>query len=418
MSELQQPGHIEKQRFEALFRYASIGILMVNQKGDIILANSFLLDLFGYDSVFELIGKPVEVLIPGRFHHKHGDYRESYNKDPQKRPMGIGRDLFGIRKDGHEIPVEISLSSYHNEQGFFVIAFINDIVKRKTAEAQLLLQQQQLELVNRQMDELNNELEKKVMLRTHLLQETLAQLEESRDELAKALKTEKELSDMKTRFVSMASHEFRTPLSTILSSASLVAKYTQSEEQEKRDKHIHRIKTAVYNLTDILNEFLSIGKLEDGKISANMSVFDIHGLIQTICSEMQAIARGSQKIVYVHDGIRTGFLDSTLLRNVMINLLSNAIKFSSEHGIIQVYSSISDQEIVLRVTDNGIGMSKEDQQHLFERFFRGANVTNIQGTGLGLHIVSKYVELMDGQIQCDSLLEQGTTFTITFAAKS
>ena len=418
MSELQQPGHIEKQRFEALFRYASIGILMVNHKGEIILANNFLLELFGYGSVFELIGKPVEVLIPGRFHHKHGDYRENYNKDPQKRPMGIGRDLFGIRKDGREIPVEVSLSSYHNEQGFFVIAFINDIVKRKTAEAQLLLQQQQLELVNRQMDELNNELERKVMLRTHLLQETLAQLEESRDELAKALKTEKELSDMKTRFVSMASHEFRTPLSTILSSASLVAKYTQSEEQEKRDKHIHRIKTAVYNLTDILNEFLSIGKLEDGKISANMSVFDIHGLIQTICSEMQAIARGSQKIVYVHDGIRTGFLDSTLLRNVMINLLSNAIKFSNDHGIIEVYSSISDHEIVLRVTDNGIGMSTEDQQHLFERFFRGANVTNIQGTGLGLHIVSKYVELMNGQIQCDSLLEQGTTFTITFAAKS
>ncbi|MFM2360641.1 MAG: hypothetical protein RLY16_2634 [Bacteroidota bacterium] len=416
MTENNRTNHSESQRFEALFQYASIGILVANQQGEILLANNFLLDMFGYGNVFELIGKKVEVLIPTRYHHHHDSLREGYADNPQKRPMGQGRDLFGRMKDGTELPVEVSLSSYHNDQGFFVIGFVNDITKRKSAEQQLIDQQQVLETVNKQMDELNNELEQKVNLRTLQLQETLVQLEMSKDELTKALKAEKELSDMKTRFVSMASHEFRTPLSTILSSASLVAKYTQSEEQEKRDKHIHRIKTAVYNLTDILNEFLSIGKLEAGKISATYSYFNIYEMLNTITSEMQGIVRGTQQIVYQHEGQTEVLLDSTLLRNIVINLLSNAIKFSYDNGIIHIYSENLNGKVVVRVVDNGIGMSEDDQQHLFERFFRGANVTNIQGTGLGLHIVSKYVELMNGQIQCSSVLEEGTTFTITFTS--
>ena len=211
----------------------------------------------------------------------------------------------------------------------------------------------------------------------------------------------------------MASHEFRTPLSTILSSASLVGKYTETDEQAKRNKHVERIKSSVNNLTNLLNEFLSIGKMEDGKIKANNIYFNVKEMIASLCTEMEAISKPGQQIIYTHTGNEIIFLDPYLLRNVITNLLSNGIKFSPEHGIIEVSTRVSEKDIVLQVKDNGMGISNEDQEHLFERFFRGTNVTNIQGTGLGLHIVGKYIEIMEGEVEYISVVEKGTTFIIT-----
>lgn len=404
----------EQEKFEALFHFASLGIVVTNQFGDITMANSFLLGQFGYSDSSELVGKKIEVLIPSRFHGRHESHRFNYHLKPQKRPMGVGMDLFGVKQDGSEFPVEVSLSNFQNDKGSFVIAFISDITRRKQVEAEIISQKKQLELNNQRIEELNSELEQKVKKRTHQLEEILAELEASRDELTEALSKEKELSDLKSRFVSMASHEFRTPLSTILSSASLLAKYTETEEQDKRNKHIHRIKSAVNNLTDILNEFLSIGRIEDGKIVAHFNEFDIHEMVTNLCNEIQGIAKQGQYINYVHSGQRQVWLDPSLLRNILINLLSNAIKFSPEFSTITIETLVTHHRIRIMVRDNGIGISGTDQDHLFERFFRGANVTNIQGTGLGLHIVGKYIELMDGTIECSSELEKGTTFTITF----
>ncbi len=404
----------EKEKFEALFQYASMGILVANSSGDIILANNFLLSQFGYSDAAALIGKKIEQLIPQRYHPNHTGYRERFSKKPERRPMGIGKDLFAVKQDGTEFPVEISLSHYQTHEGNFAIAFIIDITKRKEIEDAVVEQKEQLAAINLKIEELNDDLERKVELRTKQLQETLQQLQQSEEELTKALSKEKELSDLKSRFVSMASHEFRTPLSTILSSASLVAKYTESSQQENRDKHIHRIKTSVNNLTDLLNEFLSIGKIEDGKIVSHFSVFNIKELLETICSEMQNLVKKGQQIVYTHSGQERINLDPGLLRNVMLNLSSNAIKFSPENGIITISSAVTADTVIITVKDCGLGISEEDQEHLFERFFRGANVTNIQGTGLGLHIVSKYIELMQGQISFTSQLEKGTEFIINF----
>ena len=264
------------------------------------------------------------------------------------------------------------------------------------------------------IEELNNGLENKVEVRTRQLQETLHQLEQSRDELKKALSKEKELGDLKSRFVSMASHEFRTPLSTILSSASLLAKYTESQEQEKRDKHINRIKSSVNNLLDILNEFLSIGRIEDGKILTRYTRFNVQEFVENICNEIRGIAKKEQQFVYIHTGKQEIELDDSLLRNIIFNLMSNAIKFTSDDGIIEVFSSMKNDIFTITIKDNGIGISEEDQQHLFERFFRASNATNIQGTGLGLHIVAKYAELMNGTISFASELEKGTSITISF----
>lgn len=403
----------EKERFEALFQFASMGILVANAKAEIVLVNNFLLSQFGYENQEELTGKKIEELIPVRYHAKHHHHTDSYNKNPKPRPMGFGKDLFALKKDGTEFPVEISLSNYAQDNERFTIAFLSDITKRKEFEFAINRQKEELEVTNKKIEELNNELEDKVELRTKQLQDTLQQLEFSKDELTKALSKEKELSDLKSRFVSMASHEFRTPLSTILSSASLVAKYVEADEQEKRNKHIHRIKSSVNNLTNLLNEFLSIGKIEDGKITANNLDFNIKEMIASLCSEIEGIARINQQINYTHTGDEVIFSDPVLLRNVVTNLLSNAIKFSPEGSIIEVCSDILKDRLVLTVKDNGLGISAVDQEHLFERFFRGTNVTNIQGTGLGLHIVAKYIEIMDGKIEFESELEKGTKFIIT-----
>lgn len=404
----------EKERFEALFEYASMGILVANQQGTIEMANGFLLSQFGYTSKEELVGKQVEMLIPARYESVHHQHRDNYIRKPERRPMGVGRDLFAVKKDGSEFPVEVSLSNYKTSEGIFIIAFIIDITKRKEIENAILLQKEELAQTNLKIEELNEGLEQKVELRTSQLQEAMKQVEASRDELTRALSKEKELGDLKSRFVSMASHEFRTPLSTILSSASLLAKYTEGNEQDKRDKHIDRIKSSVNNLTDILNEFLSIGRIEDGKIITRYIRFNVREFVENICNEIRGIAKKGQRFIYKHSGEEVIELDDSLLRNIIFNLLSNAIKFTGDDGLIELFTTVNKGKFTICVKDNGIGISGADQEHLFERFFRASNATNIQGTGLGLHIVAKYAELMNGNISFESELEKGTSFTISF----
>ncbi|MRG45330.1 PAS domain S-box protein [Chitinophaga sp. SYP-B3965] len=395
----QQRINKELQRFGALFDYASIGILVTNKEGQIVLINDFALEQFGYERE-ELLMQKIEILTPPRIHHRHVGHRERYNDNPQSRPMGIGLDLFAVKKDGTEFPVEISLSYYQNEEGAFVIAYVNNITERKKSEEKI--------------EKLNNELEQMVEERTQQLRNALEELEASKAELTVAFDKERELSELKSRFVSMASHEFRTPLSTILSSVFLLKQYEGEDDQPKRNKHIQRIVNSVTLLTDILNDFLSVGKIEEGKIQIRNSNFDVREHVGNVIQEMQGVIKASQDIAYQHAGRPEVFLDPSLLKHIVMNLLGNAIKFSNDDGVISIYTASEKEQFKLVVKDNGIGMSQEDQQHLFERFYRGANVSNIQGTGLGLSIVSKYAELMNGQISCESELEKGTTFTIIF----
>ncbi|MEO6682847.1 MAG: ATP-binding protein [Ginsengibacter sp.] len=405
----------EQEKFEAVFQNASLGILVINNRGEIILANNFLLSQFGYINADELIGKKMEILIPQRYHKNHEKDRDKFIAHPSTRPMGIGRDLFGVKKDGTEMPLEISLSSYNNDQGVFSIAFISDISARIEVQTKIKEQQLALSELNKKMEILNEDLEKKVAERTLILQKTLQKLEASKDELSKALSKEKDLSDLKSGFVSMASHEFRTPLSTILSSASLLAKYELTEEQPKRDKHIQRIKSSVINLNNILNEFLSIGKIEEGKITSHAEFFDIKDFITNLYTEMSELFKEGQKIDYTHEGETIVYLDGILFKNVLINLLSNAAKFSAENSTIYMRSSVKNKMFHFHIRDEGIGISKKDQTHLFTIFFRGLNAVNISGTGLGLHIVSKYIEMMEGTLELKSELNVGTELNLTFA---
>lgn len=250
-----------------------------------------------------------------------------------------------------------------------------------------------------------------------VMSRNVSALKKMQQDLQAALEKEKQLGELKSRFVSIASHEFRTPLSTILSSANLLERYTTSEDQPKRNRHIQYIISSVNLLTDTLNDFLSVGKIEEGKITVKPVLFDLRTLMKTIISEMKSTLKPKQKIKYLHSGNQTVFSDPSLLRHIVMNLVSNASKFSPENTTTFIKTNHTGGQLRLSVKDEGIGISKDDQKHLMERFFRGANAENIQGTGLGLHIVSKYSDLMNGTVECKSELDKGTEFIITFINK-
>ncbi len=414
-----EKSHIEsdQHQLKALFDHATEGIILTNDKGKIVLLNPAAFGLFQYDSD-ELPGQSIDILIPQRFHHSHAHDREGFYQHPSNRTMGHNRDLFARKKDGTEFPVEVSLGYYRQHNTLFVIAFIVDITQRKHNEKELLNRQRQLEKITEDMRRLNTDLEAKVEQRTHILREALQELEKSQEELSEALSKEKELGEIKSRFVSMASHEFRTPLSTILSSANLLSKYTTTEDQDKRDKHIKRTKDAVKHLNVLLEDFLSVGRLEEGRIVAEPSPFAVRDLLEEVTEEMQSLAKPGQRILCQYTGNQVLTTDKRLVKNILVNLLSNAVKFSDEGAPIQLQAeSRPGGGMTISVRDKGIGISTEDRQHLFGSFFRGANALNIEGTGLGLHIVRRYLDLLEGTISLVSTLGEGTFVTIELPEK-
>jgi len=383
---------------DAFFLFANEGVLVVDDKGEITRTNPCTERLFGYEKN-ELIGKKIEVLVPKRLAGSLTAHREKYSHNLSARSMGAGVELYGLRKDGCEFPVEISLSHYSTPEKNFSIAFVIDITTRKQAEEK--------------QKYYSTELEKQVKNRTLILEEAIEELEKTKKILKNALKKEKELNELKSRFISMTSHEFRTPLTTMMSSLSLIIKYGEKNDKENQLKHIGKIKTSINNLTDILNDFLSISKLEEGEIRNMPGDLNLKIFLSEILPEMQSMTKGGQKINLKYSGGEIVFIDKNLLKNILFNLISNAIKFSADGEPIGIAIKVLKASIIISVKDNGIGISKEDQKHLFETFFRGQNATHIQGTGLGLNIITKYAELMNGSLDFESIENKGTTFTIT-----
>ncbi len=231
--------------------------------------------------------------------------------------------------------------------------------------------------------------------------------------LAKALKVEQELNTLKSRFVSMASHEFRTPLSAILSSAILIGKQNEPGKEERREKHVARIRTHVKHLVVILNDFLSLSKLEEGKVQAKPQSFELIQFCKIMIDEIESTKKDGQTIQFKHAAVETQvFLDPKLLNHILVNLMSNALKYSDEGQEVVLELEQDGETVIFNIKDKGIGIPEQEQQHLFERFFRAENVTNIQGTGLGLHIVKQYVEMMQGYVSFSSKRGKGSTFIV------
>lgn len=400
-----------QQRLKAIIDNAVDGIISINERGIIESMNPSSLGLFGYDET-ELIGKNINVLMPEPDHSNHDQYIRNYLTTSVKKIIGIGRDVMGKRKDGSLFPFRLSISENKIGDQRLFTGIVHDLTEQKYAEEQLKEHSEQLEQrVKSRTEALGmaiRDLERQIIEREKIEKELIA----SKEETQKALQKEIQLNELKSRFVSMASHEFRTPLATILSSISLIDRYHDPENKEKRIKHINRIKSNVGNLTNILNDFLSLSKLEEGKIGNKPSEFDLFKVLLEVIEEMTSQAKDGQVIQFESEGEPNVEMDEHLLKNIIMNLISNAIKYSPMNSSIGVKVKNIDGKAFISVSDQGMGIPMEEQKHLFQRFFRANNATNIQGTGLGLSIVQKYIELMQGSIEFESKEGEGTIFSL------
>ncbi|WP_017257713.1 PAS domain-containing sensor histidine kinase [Pedobacter arcticus] len=392
---------MEKQALlNAIIENAIDGIITIDDSGLIESINPSGCRLFGYEPE-EVKGKNISVLMPEPDKSRHDGYLERYQRTRKPHIIGMGREVTGLKKNGEMFPFRLGVSEVQYQGRIIYTGFIHDLTREKSAEEQLLLYTNRLEVL--------------VEERTVELQSLIRQIQEAKEEVSISLEKERELSQLKSRFVSMASHEFRTPLSSIQLSASLIERYTQEFENPNVVKHVNKIKNAVGNLTTILNDFLSLERLEAGIITPKPEGIDLVKFSEEITEELQMVAKQNQSIIYQHTGTkRMVNIDINLLKNCIINLIANAIKYSGENTFIEFNTEITDDKYYITIKDNGIGIPVSEQKHLFEAFFRAHNTGSIPGTGLGLNIVDRYIKLMFGQIEFKSEENKGTTFTLIF----
>lgn len=407
-------------RLQAIFDAALDGIIIINSRGVILEVNQSTCTLFEY-SQEELLHQNVSILMQSHEANHHDQYIQNYHQSKIPKIIGIGREVIGMKKSGSLFPFWLAVIEVKQQDDVIFTGFIHDLSEIKNAEKDLKTLNQdlekkviertyELENVVNQLLALNKQLEDEIAIKIKIQQ----QLKDRELELENSLKKEKELGELKSRFVSMASHEFRTPLATITSSASLISRYTEHDQQSNREKHINRVKSAVTHLTGILNDFLSMNKLEEGLINTNFETFDPLELCTEVVEELNSLLKSGQSIDCFHQSaLGLVYTERKILKNTFINLISNAIKYSKDDGKIQCRLEITNTKLEFSVKDNGIGIPDEDQKHMFERFFRASNATNIEGTGLGLNIVKKYIEILNGDITFESKLYQGTTFKVT-----
>lgn len=611
--------------FNILSEGVSEGIIVVNEKQAIVATNSAARQMFGYDTD-ELEGKPLDTLIPSKYHHSHGSHVDRFIAKSEKRQMAIGRDLSGIRKNGEEFPLEAGLNPFELYGATYVMTLVIDITERKAIQDELTMKSEALDsaingititdalqndnpvvysnaafgkltgysnediigknlrflqgedreqegivemnkavkegrscevevknyrkdgsmfwseiaitpikdkagviihfiaiqddvtkrknieiershwskIFNESLNEifvfdtqslqfvnvnlgaqknmgysleelllitpvdikpdftetefrkvlvpLFEKTEEKIQFETmhqrkdgsmypvevHLQMSTLGEqevflaiilditerrnyteklekkVEERTKQLKEALAAEKELNELKTRFLSLVSHEFKTPLSSILTSITLIGKYTQTEQQEKRDKHVTTIKNKVKYLDTILNDFLSIEKLESGKINYKVERFPLSKIINEVVYNSNMLLKTGQRIQYPEniDEIIIEF-DEKTLELALSNLVHNAIKYSPEDSIIDLKVNVEKEKIILKIIDTGIGIPEEEQKHIFNRYFRAENALLTQGTGIGLNIAKQNLENLGASLEFTSKENRGSTFTVS-----
>lgn len=485
--------------FKLLSESVSEGILVVNDKQVIVAANGSAHTMFGY-SHEELIGKPLDILIPSNYRKAHSGHFKGFAKGAKKRQMGHGRNLYGCKKNGEEFPLEAGLNPLNLYGNTFIMALVTDITERKKAEEKLshwfqifneslneiyvfdaitfkfvnvnygaqvnigyTLEElknltptdikpnfdeatfkkliaplttgaepkMEFETMHERKDGTNYPVEIHLQLSnignrkvyvaiilditerkayTENLEKTVA---ERTEQLEEALAAEKELGNLKTKFLSLVSHEFKTPLSSILTSTTLLTKYTQTEQQEKRDKHLNTIKSKVKYLDNILNDFLSVERLESGKVNYNLTSFPLSKVVNEVVYNSNMLLKEGQRILYPHDidDIILTF-DEKILELALSNLAHNAIKYSPEHTNIDIRVSKDKEYFFLDIIDEGIGIPEAEQKFIFERYFRAGNALLNQGTGIGLNIAKRHIENLGGDVTFTSIENKGTEFRI------
>lgn len=402
---------INKYSFGILFESVSEGIIVVNKQQIIVASNASANRMFAYEEG-ELKGQHLDILIPQKYVHQHEGHVNNFMRYMNHRQMGSGRDLYGLRKDGSQFPVEAGLNPFELEGDHYVMAMVIDITIRKSQEKQIL--------------ELNSKLEQKIEERTEELRQTVLELEdeiikrkEAENKIKESLKKERELNELKTKFLSLVSHEFKTPLSGILTSTTLIGKYTQTEQQEKRQKHLKTIKNKVKYLNNILDDFLSVERLETGKVNYKFSTFPLSKVTNEVIYDANMLLKDGQKISYPQniDDIVLDF-DEKILELILTNLINNAIKYSPENTTIDIEAFTKENVLTLKVKDQGIGIPEKEQKYIFKRYFRAENALLNQGTGIGLNIIQSHLENLGGNINFTSKENEGSTFTVTLPLTS
>ena len=241
-------------------------------------------------------------------------------------------------------------------------------------------------------------------------------------QLQQSLTQAQELNNLKSKFIATTSNEFRTPLATIQSSAQILERYGDRLSDEKKQSHHHRIQSAVERITELLNEILALEQVQSTDIQLQLKPLDLVYLCHSLIAEVQLADKNQHPITFSYQGsVFSGnalpLLDEKLIRQLLGNLLSNALKYSPRGNTVEFSLTCGSQTISLQVKDHGIGIPQSDLPHLFDFFYRGANVNAIPGTGLGLSIVKRCVDLHSGEVTVDSTVGQGTTFTVILPIK-
>src|SRR5215469_9138477 len=376
-----------ERQLRELLEAAPDAIMQVDETGRIVLLNRVAEVMFGYPRE-ELLGQPVEVLIPLELRSAHVHHRGNYNAHPATRAMGLGLELWALRRDGSRFPVEISLSPAQSEEGVRVTAIIRDITERKRAEEKLRSLQEayvrDLTSTNRELELRNREIER--------------------------------ANRLKSEFLASMSHELRTPLHTIIGFSELLGEELEGALNEKQRRFVGHIHKDALHLLELINDILDLSKIESGRLALRPEVFDIPTAIEEALAPFRSLSQ-AKSITLETDIEAPSAIDADRLRfkQILINLLSNAVKFTPEGGRIRVSATTRNGFAVVSVADTGVGIPKEAQEAVFDKFYQvGATTKGVrEGTGLGLAITKQLVEEHGGSIQLESVPGKGSCFTFT-----
>lgn len=398
--------------FNILFEAIPEGIIIVDEKQYIVAANSSTEKMFGYHHG-ELTNKPLNILLPARYQTTHKNQFNYFISRLNNRKNTRGLYLFGLTKNSLEFPVEIGLNPFELYEKEYIMALVIDMTLRRETEIKI--------------DSLTVDLTEKVKKGTAELQNTIKQLKavnrnykkelnrriDVENKLKESLKKERELNELKSKFLSLVSHEFKTPLSGILTSAILLEKYQLTEQQEKRDKHLKTITDKVQYLNGVLNDFISLERLDSSNENYKFKTFNLSKVINEVVYDANMLLKTGQHISIPENASDfVLYQDEKVLENILSILIYNAIKYSPENSEIDLRISKNAKNIIFTIKDQGMGIPINDQKFVYNRYFRGENALNIQGTGIGLNIVKEHLKNLGGTINFISTENKGSIFFV------